>query len=145
MNTLHENCKRIAALGSKVKTPKKAEAARQNARKPRPNARRDNKLKRTKFETKQRMKLISGHEMMGPALNALFLNHHNYGIRLPWWPSGVVLRARLSMTPIKSFALFWEQDNEDSEQNADLSLKELASGEWQVHHMSRSLLTRRTL
>lgn len=86
------------------------------------------------------MKLISDHEMMGTALNALFLNHHTHGIRLPWWPSGVVLRAKIALTPIKSFTLFWEQDNEDSEQNSDLSLKELASGQWQIHHMSRSLL-----
>lgn len=52
MDTLREHCKRIASFGGKVKSAKKAEAARQNARKPRPNARLANKLKRTKSETK---------------------------------------------------------------------------------------------
>jgi hypothetical protein len=84
-------------------------------------------------------KLVDDNLMVGSAFNALFLNHHTHGIRLPWWPAGIVLRAGIALTPIKSFVLFWEQDNEDSEQNADLSLKELASGEWEVHHMSRNL------
>lgn len=85
-------------------------------------------------------KLVDDNLMVGSAFNALFLNHHTHGIRLPWWPAGIVLRARISRTPIKSFVLFWEQDGEDFEENSDLCLKELASGSWEVHHMSRSLL-----
>lgn len=84
-------------------------------------------------------KLIDDNLMVGSAFNALFLNHHTHGIRLPWWPVGIVLRARISRTPIKSFVLFWEQDGEDYEVISDLRLKELASGSWEVHQMSRSL------
>jgi hypothetical protein len=43
--TLREHCARIAKLGGAVKSEKKAEAARQNASKPRPKSRELNKLR----------------------------------------------------------------------------------------------------
>jgi hypothetical protein len=48
MITLQEHCRRIAALGGAKKSEKKAQAARENARKPRPKARELNALKREK-------------------------------------------------------------------------------------------------
>jgi hypothetical protein len=48
MVTLAEHCQRIAKLGGAVKSEKKAQAARENARKPRPKARELNALKRAK-------------------------------------------------------------------------------------------------
>jgi hypothetical protein len=44
---LAEHCRRIAKLGGSVKSEKKAAAARANASKPRPNARKANKLAAT--------------------------------------------------------------------------------------------------
>ena len=52
MVTLAEHCQRIAKLGGAAKSEKKAQAARENARKPRPKARELNALKRAK-KTKQ--------------------------------------------------------------------------------------------
>ena len=52
MDTLQEHCKRIASIGGRVKSPAKAKASRQNAKRPRPNARIANELKRTKSKTK---------------------------------------------------------------------------------------------
>jgi hypothetical protein len=46
MVTLAEHCQRIAKLGGAAKSEKKAQAARENARKPRPKARERNALKR---------------------------------------------------------------------------------------------------
>jgi len=46
--TLREHCREIAKLGGSVKSEKKAQAARENARKPRPKARELNALKRAK-------------------------------------------------------------------------------------------------
>jgi hypothetical protein len=44
MNTLlTDHCKRIAVVGGSAKSKKKTEAARRNARKPRPNARKENR------------------------------------------------------------------------------------------------------
>jgi hypothetical protein len=48
MITLKEHCQRIAKLGGSVKSAKKAQAARENAKRPRPKARELNKLKRAK-------------------------------------------------------------------------------------------------
>jgi hypothetical protein len=48
MITLQEHCRRIAALGGAKKSDKKAAAARENARRPRPKARELNALKRAK-------------------------------------------------------------------------------------------------
>jgi hypothetical protein len=44
--TLKEHCAQIAKLGGAAKSEKKAEAARMNARKPRPKARENNALRR---------------------------------------------------------------------------------------------------
>jgi hypothetical protein len=44
--TLKEHCARIAKLGGAARSEKKAQAARLNARKPRPNARKRNALLR---------------------------------------------------------------------------------------------------
>jgi hypothetical protein len=46
--TLREHCREIAKLGGAKKSEKKAAAARENARKPRPKARERNALKRAK-------------------------------------------------------------------------------------------------
>ena len=46
--TLREHCREIAKLGGSVKSEKKTEAARANARKPRPKSRELNKLRRAK-------------------------------------------------------------------------------------------------
>jgi hypothetical protein len=46
--TLREHCREIGKLGGAVKSEKKAEAARQNASKPRPKAREMNALRRAK-------------------------------------------------------------------------------------------------
>lgn len=46
--TLRDHCARIAKLGGSVKSEKKAQAARENARKPRPKARELNALRRAK-------------------------------------------------------------------------------------------------
>ena len=46
--TLREHCARIAKVGGAAKSEKKAQAARENARKPRPKARELNALKRAK-------------------------------------------------------------------------------------------------
>jgi hypothetical protein len=44
--SLREHCQKIAALGGAAKSEKKAQAARENARKPRPKARENNALRR---------------------------------------------------------------------------------------------------
>jgi len=46
--TLREHCREIGKLGGAAKSEKKAQAARENARKPRPKARERNALKRAK-------------------------------------------------------------------------------------------------
>ena len=46
--TLREHCARIAKAGGAAKSERKAQAARENARKPRPKARELNALKRAK-------------------------------------------------------------------------------------------------
>ena len=46
--TLREHCREIGKLGGAIKSEKKAQAARANARKPRPKARELNALKRVK-------------------------------------------------------------------------------------------------
>jgi len=46
--TLREHCREIGKLGGAAKSEKKAAAARENARKPRPKARENNALKRDK-------------------------------------------------------------------------------------------------
>jgi 2-methylisocitrate lyase-like PEP mutase family enzyme len=46
MTTLAEHCKRIAAIGGSSKSAKKIAASRRNARKPRPNAKLKNAIKR---------------------------------------------------------------------------------------------------
>jgi hypothetical protein len=46
--TLREHCREIAKLGGAAKSEKKAEAARENAKRPRPKAREMNALKRAK-------------------------------------------------------------------------------------------------
>lgn len=46
--TLQEHCARIAKLGGAVKSEKKAQAARENAKRPRPKARERNALRRAK-------------------------------------------------------------------------------------------------
>jgi hypothetical protein len=46
--TLREHCREIGKLGGAAKSQKKAAAARENARKPRPKARELNALKRAK-------------------------------------------------------------------------------------------------
>jgi hypothetical protein len=46
--TLREHCREIAKLGGAAKSQKKAEAARENAKRPRPKARERNALKRAK-------------------------------------------------------------------------------------------------
>jgi hypothetical protein len=46
--TLREHCREIGALGGAAKSEKKAEAARRNAKKPRPKARELNALRRAK-------------------------------------------------------------------------------------------------
>ena len=46
MVTLAEHCQRIAKLGGAAKSEKKAAAARENAKRPRPKARENNALKR---------------------------------------------------------------------------------------------------
>jgi hypothetical protein len=48
MITLKEHCQRIAKLGGSVKSEKKTQAARENAKRPRPKARELNKLRRAK-------------------------------------------------------------------------------------------------
>jgi hypothetical protein len=45
--TLREHCREIGKLGGAAKSEKKAEAARRNACKPRPNARKANKMAAT--------------------------------------------------------------------------------------------------
>ena len=45
--TLAEHCRRIASLGGKVRSERKTAAARANASKPRPNARKANKIAAT--------------------------------------------------------------------------------------------------
>jgi hypothetical protein len=45
--TLREHCREIGKLGGSVKSEKKAAAARANASKPRPNARKANKIAAT--------------------------------------------------------------------------------------------------
>jgi hypothetical protein len=46
--TLREHCARIAKAGGAAKSEKKAQAARKNAKRPRPKARELNALKRAK-------------------------------------------------------------------------------------------------
>jgi len=46
--TLREHCREIGKLGGAAKSEKKAEAARQNASRPRPKSRELNKLRRAK-------------------------------------------------------------------------------------------------
>jgi len=51
--TLRDHCKRIAAIGGAVKSEKKAQAARANARKPRFKSRKNNALRRAKNNCKK--------------------------------------------------------------------------------------------
>jgi hypothetical protein len=46
--TLREHCREIGKLGGAAKSEKKAEAARRNAKRPRPKAREMNALRRAK-------------------------------------------------------------------------------------------------
>jgi hypothetical protein len=46
--TLREHCREIGKLGGAAKSEKKAQAARQNAKRPRPKAREMNALRRAK-------------------------------------------------------------------------------------------------
>jgi hypothetical protein len=46
--TLREHCREIGKLGGAAKSEKKAEAARQNAKRPRPKSREMNALRRAK-------------------------------------------------------------------------------------------------
>ena len=46
--TLREHCRAIGKLGGAVRSEKKAQAARENASKPRPKSRELNKLRRAK-------------------------------------------------------------------------------------------------
>jgi hypothetical protein len=46
--TLREHCREIAKLGGAAKSEKKTQAARENAKRPRPKAREMNALKRAK-------------------------------------------------------------------------------------------------
>jgi hypothetical protein len=46
--TLREHCREIGKLGGAAKSEKKAEAVRENAKRPRPKARENNALKRAK-------------------------------------------------------------------------------------------------
>jgi hypothetical protein len=53
--TLKEHCARIAKLGGAARSEKKAQAARLNARKPRPNARKRNALLRAQKKSEKRL------------------------------------------------------------------------------------------
>jgi hypothetical protein len=50
--TLREHCSEMGKRGGSVKSEKKAQAARQNASKPRPKSRELNKLRRAKNKSK---------------------------------------------------------------------------------------------
>jgi hypothetical protein len=59
--TIRQHCREIGKLGGAAKSAKKAEAARRNASKPRPKARKRNALKQAKkFENKPSQACLGG-------------------------------------------------------------------------------------
>lgn len=56
---LTDHCKKIAVIGGRAKSKRKTEAARRNARKPRPNARKENRKPKESMSNDSHTRMLS--------------------------------------------------------------------------------------